>query len=74
MNEKLNYPLKKKGMRRSQRIIHFATKVTPEFDQLIREQAEKEGLLIVEMLEKYQQAYLEKNGKAKTSQKDKVKG
>lgn len=53
-------PLARKGMRRSQRIIHFATKVTPEFDNLIRQQAEKESLMLVEMLEKYQQAYEEK--------------
>ncbi|KLL04068.1 MAG: hypothetical protein MRERV_28c019 [Mycoplasmataceae bacterium RV_VA103A] len=53
-------PMARKGMRRSQRIIHFATKVTPEFDNLIRQQAEKEGLMLVEMLEKYQQAYGEK--------------
>jgi hypothetical protein len=50
-------PLARKGMRRSQRIIHFATKVTPEFDNFIRQQAEKEGLLLVEMLEKYQTVY-----------------
>lgn len=48
-----------RGRRRSPRTVHFATKVTAEFDNLIRTQAARGNLLLVEMLEKYQAAYRE---------------
>jgi uncharacterized protein YqfB (UPF0267 family) len=51
----------RRGLRRSQRTVSFATKVTPEFDNLIREQAEQENCLLTEMLEKYQEFYLAKS-------------
>ncbi|MEG7979168.1 MAG: hypothetical protein NY202_04690 [Mollicutes bacterium UO1] len=66
-----NKSLIARTMRRSPRIIHFATKVTPEFDNTIRQQAEKESLLLVEMLEKYQQAYGEKMVQAKLAKRQK---
>ena len=72
---KINAHPTRRGLRRSQRIIHFATKVTIEFDNTIRNQAEEQDCLIVEMLEKYQAIYLkhlDKEGKkedAKTSKK-----
>lgn len=73
MNKKItnHKSLIARTMRRSPRIIHFATKVTPEFDNTIRQQAEKEGLLLVEMLEKYQQAYEEKQMQEKLAKKQK---
>ena len=37
--------------------MQFATRVTPEFDQRIRMIAEREGLLIVEVLERALDAY-----------------
>jgi hypothetical protein len=47
-----------KGSRRSPRVVHFATKVTPEFDALIRQEAHHMGAMMAEMLEKYQEAYI----------------
>jgi hypothetical protein len=44
-------------MRRTNRVVQFATRVTPEFDQRVREIAMEEGLLIVEVLEKALNAY-----------------
>lgn len=63
LERNINTSLKERGRRRSQRIIYFATKVKPEFDNLIRKQAREKGLLLVEMLEKYQEAYCEKTSK-----------
>lgn len=37
--------------RRTNRTVQFATRVTPEFDKRVREVAEREGLLLVEVLE-----------------------
>lgn len=58
-------PMAQRGMRRSERIIHFATKVTPEFDNIIRKESQERGLYIAEILEEYQQAHLEKKEKEK---------
>jgi hypothetical protein len=41
-----------RSLRRSNRIVQFATRVTPDFDRRIRDIAEREGLLIVEVLER----------------------
>jgi hypothetical protein len=46
-----------RSLRRSNRVVQFATRVTPEFDQRIRTIAEREGLLIVEVLERALDAY-----------------
>jgi hypothetical protein len=46
-----------RSLRRSNRVVQFATRVTPEFDQRIRTVAEREGLLIVEVLERALDAY-----------------
>jgi hypothetical protein len=41
-----------RSLRRSSRVVQFATRVTPEFDQEIRAIAQRDGLMIVEVLEK----------------------
>jgi hypothetical protein len=46
-----------RSLRRSSRVVQFATRVTPEFDQEIRRIAEREGLMIVEVLEQALEAY-----------------
>ena len=46
-----------RSLRRSNRVVQFATRVTPEFDQRIRTIAERDGLLIVEVLERALEAY-----------------
>jgi hypothetical protein len=46
-----------RSLRRSNRIVQFATRVTPEFDRRIREIARDEHLLIVEVLERALEAY-----------------
>jgi hypothetical protein len=46
-----------RSMRRTNRVVQFATRVTPEFDQRIRAIAVQEGLLIVEVLERALEAY-----------------
>jgi hypothetical protein len=46
-----------RSLRRSNRVIQFATRVTPEFDQRVRAIAMREGLLIVEVLERALAAY-----------------
>ncbi|KPY61005.1 hypothetical protein ALO93_200084 [Pseudomonas amygdali pv. sesami] len=40
-----------RSARRTNRTIQFATRVTPEFDKRVRDVAEREGLLLVEVLE-----------------------
>lgn len=52
-------------LRKTNRTIQFATKVTPEFDKTIRQLAQKEHCLIVEVLEAALAAYLEKKTKTK---------
>ena len=44
-------------MRRSGRTMQFATRVSPEFDERIRQIAMQEGLLLVEVLERALDAY-----------------
>jgi hypothetical protein len=46
-----------RSLRRSNRVVQFATRVTPDFDQRIRAIAASEGLLIVEVLERALDAY-----------------
>lgn len=46
--------------RKTNRTLAFATRVTPEFDQEIREIADREGLKLVEVLENAVQALKEK--------------
>ncbi len=41
-----------RSLRRSNRVVQFATRVTPDFDYRVRDIAEREGLLIVEVLER----------------------
>lgn len=50
-----------RSLRRSGRTIQFATRVSPEFDERIRQIARREGMLLVEVLEKALDAY-ENNG------------
>lgn len=47
--------------RRTNRTLQFATRVTPEFDSRIRDLAEKEGLLLVEILERALDLYENRN-------------
>ena len=49
-------------LRRSGRTVQFATRVTPDFDFRIREIAERDDLLIVQVLERALALYVEKNG------------
>ena len=44
-------------MRRSGRTVQFATRVSPEFDERIRQIAMREGLLLVEVLERALDSY-----------------
>jgi hypothetical protein len=46
-----------RSARRSGRTVQFATRVSPEFDERVRAIAEKEGLLLVEVLERALAAY-----------------
>ena len=46
-------------LNRTNRTVHFATKVTPEFDYTIRRLAHEQQCLITQMLEKYMSAYFE---------------
>lgn len=57
-----------RGSRRSPRVVFFATKTTPEFDALLRQEAHKEGYSLAEMLEKYQEAYEERKRTKKQRQ------
>jgi hypothetical protein len=70
-----NHPCKKRGrpklndeVRRSSRIIPLTTKVTMKFDDLIRNEADKKGIFLSEMLELYQNAYVEREEGGKTSE------
>lgn len=51
-----------RSMRKTNRTIPFATRVSAEFDQRFRDIAFEEDLKIVELLEKALQAYEEKKG------------
>ena len=46
-----------RSLRRSHRTIQFATRVSPEFDERVRMIAQRDGLLLVEVLEKALDAY-----------------
>lgn len=46
-----------RSLRRSNRTVQFATRVTPEFDGRIRAIAERDGLLLVEVMERALEAY-----------------
>jgi hypothetical protein len=56
---------------RTNRTIYFGTKVTPEFDETIRQLAHEKGRLITEMLEEFLVAYLEKKTKESKPKKNK---
>jgi len=53
-------------MRRSGRTVQFATRVSPEFDERIRQIAMREGMLLVEVLERALDAYEAIQRKAST--------
>lgn len=61
-----------KGQRRSPRTVNLATKVTPSFDEILRQHAYKATISLGEMLEKYQHVYLEKIKKEKADKKRKI--
>ena len=50
-----------RSLRRTNRTIQFATRVTPEFDSRLRQIAARDGLLLVEVLERALEAYESKN-------------
>lgn len=51
-----------RSARKTNRTLAFATRVTPEFDEAIRDIADKENLKIVEVLEEALEALKEKRG------------
>ena len=51
-------------LRRSGRTVQFATRVSPAFDERVRGIAVREGLLLVEVLEKALDAYEARSKKA----------
>ena len=46
-----------RSLRRTGRTVTFATRVSPEFDERIRDIAEEKGLMLVEVLEQALAAY-----------------
>jgi hypothetical protein len=46
-----------RSLRRSGRTLQLATRVTPEFDARLRRIAQRDGLLLVEVLERALDAY-----------------
>jgi hypothetical protein len=46
-----------RSARRTGRTVQFATRVSPEFDERVRAIAEREGLLLVEVLERALDSY-----------------
>jgi hypothetical protein len=46
-----------RSLRRTNRTIQFATRVTPEFDTRLRQIAARDGLMLVEVLERALDAY-----------------
>lgn len=46
-----------RSMRRTGRTLAFATRVTPEFDERLREIADRDDLMLVEVLERALDAY-----------------
>jgi hypothetical protein len=53
-----------RSARRSGRTLQFATRVSPEFDDRLRSIAERDGKLLVEVLEDALDAYEERYGQA----------
>lgn len=51
-----------RSARKTNRTLAFATRVTTEFDREIRDIAEREGILLVEVLERAVESYKEKQG------------
>ena len=51
-----------RSARKTNRILAFATRVSPDFDREVRQIADREGLKLVEVLENAIQAYKEKQG------------
>lgn len=49
-----------RSFRRSKRTVQFATRVTPEWDTRIRTIAQREGVLLIDVLEKALDAYEKK--------------
>ena len=52
-----SYPRDGRSARRTGRTLQFATRVSPEFDQRLRDIAERDRLLLVEVLERALDAY-----------------
>ncbi len=50
-----------RSMRRSGRTVQFATRVSPDFDERIRHIAMRDGLLLVEVLERALKTYEQKS-------------
>lgn len=46
-----------RSLRKSGRLIPFATRVSPEFDERLRKIAQRDGLLLVEVMEQALDAY-----------------
>lgn len=46
-----------RSARKTHRTVPFATRVSPEFDERLRDIAERDGLLLVEVLERALDAY-----------------
>lgn len=46
-----------RSARKTHRTLPFATRVSPEFDSRLRDIAERDGLLLVEVLERALEAY-----------------
>jgi hypothetical protein len=46
-----------RSARRTNRTLTFATRVTPEFDERLRDIAERDGLMLVEVMERALEAY-----------------
>ncbi|KDR24707.1 hypothetical protein BG57_03435 [Caballeronia grimmiae] len=53
-----------RSARRSNRTLQFATRVSPEFDERLRSVAQRDGLMLVELLERALDAYEEGKGRA----------
>lgn len=51
-----------RSARKTHRIIPFGTRVTPEFDNEVRDIAEREGIKLVEVLEEALEAYKKLKG------------
>lgn len=52
-------------MRRSGRTVQFATRVSPDFDERVRQIAMRDGMLLVEVLERALDAYEQSSKKAR---------